>query len=464
MAFEFTIEQKAADEILKLTEEIKNFNDQKVSQGDKKSSILGKNDSDDGISKTSLNNRNCRAGIQNKSSGNVDNSQREGSDESDQKIDINNYKDISITEDFRGKYGKYLDDKNLKEKEKLNVTEEIYKKPKIVDIKRGGVEGGAVVEQDGKKYMLKGLYKEKGKYLYKPNAKNSIHAFFTRKGIDGINKSVIEEYVALKLANIVHKGISPDVKLGKIEHKDNNKGGDCKYQYCLMTEIAGQEEGETFNTLEKFFKKNENTDSTEFSELNQNSSDNNKLTKEIWQNAFAVSVCLLNDRDVNKVDNIGVVYKDEKATKLSLFDLGHPTPDKYELDPKTLLPKSMNVLEKVALWIMNLFVKTSGLPWTFKMNDKIIEQLGEPEDRAKTTESLISEKNKNKIFETLDDIEGEFKEYPADKERIKEFKSKIEKRFAQLKNVLDGYNDKYKKANEKQGVEIEMVDLSFKQA
>ena len=115
------------------------------------------------------------------------------------------------------------------------MPEKNYEKLKIVDIKRGGVEGGAVIEwKDGKKYMLKGLYKEKGKYLYKPNAKNSIHAFFTREGIDGINKSVIEEYVALKLANVVHKGISPDVKLGRIEHENG------KNQYCLMTEMAGQ--------------------------------------------------------------------------------------------------------------------------------------------------------------------------------------------------------------------------------
>ena len=41
---------------------------------------------------------------------------------------------------------------------KNGSTDEI----KIVDIKRGGVEGGAVIEwKDGKKYMLKGLYKKK---------------------------------------------------------------------------------------------------------------------------------------------------------------------------------------------------------------------------------------------------------------------------------------------------------------
>lgn len=183
MAFEFTIEQKAADEILKLTEEIKNFNDQKVSQGDKKSSILGKNDSDDGILKTSLSDRTCNIPKkQIKEKDNTDKTKVKNNPESDQKIDISNYKNISITKDFREKYKEYLDDKNLKKIERSNVSEKNCEKLKIVDIKRGGVEGGAVIElQDGKKYMLKGLHKEKGKYLYKPNAETVFMRFSLEK-------------------------------------------------------------------------------------------------------------------------------------------------------------------------------------------------------------------------------------------------------------------------------------------
>ena len=446
MAFEFTIEQKAADEILDLTKKVKNFKNHAVSQGNNENATINQSTNNE-FPETSLDDRSCCTEIQDKRSGNVDNNQRKGSDESDQGIDISKYENISISNKSKIKYKTFIREENSGEKNeeilneineslhntsdknttRLSVPEKNYEKLKIVDIKRGGVEGGAIIEwKDGKKYMLKGLYKEKGKYLYKPNAKNSIHAFFTREGIDGINKSVIEEYVALKLANVVYKGISPDVKLGKIEHKDN-KGGDCKYQYCLMTEMAGQkkEEGETFSTLEKFFEENKNTE----------------IAKEIWQNAFAVSVCLLNDRDVNKTDNIGVVYKDEKATKLSLFDLGHPTPDKYELDPKTLLPESMNVLEKVALWIMNLFVKTSGLPWTFKMNYKIIEQLGE-EDRADAIRNLLDKKDK--IIEELENIAKEFGEEfgesSIENAQVIRFKEKIKNRFRQLGKVLVEYN------------------------
>lgn len=446
MAFEFSIEQKAADDILNFTKEIKNFENHTVSQGDNKNVFTGQN-TNGKVSKIPLDNRDCRAKIQDKNSGNIDNHQRKGSDGSDQKIDISKYKNISITKEFREKYETRIDEKNSREIDKPNASEGNKESLKIVDIKRGGVEGGAIIKwKDGKKYMLKGLYKEKGKYLYKPNAKNNIKAFFTRKDIDGINKSVIEEYVALKLANVVHKGISPDVKLGKIEHKDN-KGGDCKYQYCLMTEMAVQkkEEGE-FSTLEKFFEGNPNTDKTKLKYITENRS---IPSKEIWQNAFAVSVCLLNDRDVNKADNIGVVYKNEEATNLSLFDLGHPTPDKYELDPKTLLPKSMNILERVALWVINLFVKTSG--WQFKIDKNIGDQFGTVGNRAEAIENLL--KKEDDISKRLNEIKNEFQD-DDDKKRIEKFKSKIEKRFGHLKKVLDEYNDKYKKANEKQGVEI----------
>ena len=145
---------------------------------------------------------------------------------------------------------------------------------------------------------------------------------------------------------------------------------------------------------------------------------------------------------------------------MSLFDLGHPTPDKFQLDPKTLLPESPNILDKILLWVINLFVTSYGLPWTFKMNDKILEHLGEPEDRAKTIENLL--KKKSDIYRKLEEIENELQN-TADKKRIEEFKSKITNRFKQLENVLDEYNDKYKKANEKQDLEIEMVDLSHKQ-
>ena len=434
MAFEFTIKQETADNILKLTEEVKNFENHAVLQGNDKNAIINKNINGK-VPKTSLDDRLCNISEkQTKKGDNVDKSQMKSNIGSDQKIDINNYKGISITEDFREKYKEYLDDENLKEIEKSNVPEENYEKLKIIDIKDSGVEGGAVIEwKDGKKYMLKGLYKEKGKYLYKPNAKNRVKAFFTRKGIDGINKSVIEEYVALKLANVVYKGISPDVKLGKIEHKDD-KGGDCKYQYCLMTEMAVQkkEEGE-FSTLEKFFEENPSTNKTK---LNEGTENRPIPSEELWQNAFAVSVCLLNDRDVNKADNIGVVYKNGEATNLSLFDLGHPTPDKYELDPKTLLPKSMNILERVALWVINLFVKTKG--WQFKIDENIRSQFGESKDRADAIRNLFDKKDK--IIGELEKIAKEFGESSIENAQVIRFKEKIKNRFRQLKEVLVEYD------------------------
>lgn len=159
--------------------------------------------------------------------------------------------------------GSYTDQIKQGECQKTNSKNGGTDEIKIVDIKRGGIEGGAIIEKGGVKYILKGFHKRDGKYLYKPNARNKVHAFFTRDGLDGINNSTIEEYVSLKLANAIFPGISPETNLCKIKNENNT------YQYCLMTEIAGQKEGETFNTLEKFFKENENTDGTELGALNQ---------------------------------------------------------------------------------------------------------------------------------------------------------------------------------------------------
>ena len=97
----------------------------------------------------------------------------------------------------------------------------------------------------------------------------------------------------------------------------------------------------------------------------------------------------------------------------------------------------MNVLEKVALWIMNLFVKTSGLPWTFKMNDKIIEQLGE-EDRADAIRNLLNKKDK--IIGELNKIAGEFGESSIENAQVIRLKEKIKNRFRKLKEVLVEYD------------------------
>lgn len=206
-----------------------------------------------------------------------------------------------------------------------------------------------------------------------------------------------------------------------------------------MTEMAGQreKEGEKFQTLEKFFEENPSTDKTE---LNQGIENRPIPSKELWQDAFALSVCLLNDGDVNKLDNIGIVSGGAEGSKLSLFDLGHPTPDKFQLDPKTLLPESPNILDKILLWVINLFVTSYGLPWTFKMNDKILEQLGGPEDRAKTIENLL--KNKGSVLEELDKIKNKLLDIVKNEQignQIENFKSKIEKRFKHLENVLGEY-------------------------
>ena len=101
-----------------------------------------------------MDDRDCRTEIKDKNSGNIDNNQREGSDASDQKIDISKYKNISITKEFIEKYETRIDEKNSRKIDKPNASEGNKESLKIVDIKRGGVEGGAIIKwKDGKKYM-----------------------------------------------------------------------------------------------------------------------------------------------------------------------------------------------------------------------------------------------------------------------------------------------------------------------
>lgn len=145
---------------------------------------------------------------------------------------------------------------------------------------------------------------------------------------------------------------------------------------------------------------------------------------------------LLNDKDVAKKDNIGVVEnKKTKLTKLSLFDLGYASPDEFELDPKTLLPKSKSKLADFFLWVINLFTSANSIPGTFYF-DEDIEKILSAEEREEAISELL--RHKNDILDELENIKEKIDE--AGKNVVEDMERRIKARFKQLDAVLEEHS------------------------
>lgn len=293
---------------------------------------------------------------------------------------------------------------------------------RLIGGKASGVTGGAVVEieKDGEKkqYMLKNIFDReahKGKHYYDPNCKSETRSFFTRHTLKEVKSSVIQEFIALRLANVVSPGIAPDAILGTIND------GNGKTRYCLLTEIAGKGEGETFSTLD--------------GSANKDGTNPYNVEKKHWQSAFAIGIGLLNDKDVNKKDNIGVVKNGEGSANLSLFDLGHASPDEFKLDPETLLPKSKSKVADFALWSINLFVPANSIPGTFYF-DKDIQGILTIDERKEALKNLL--KKREDIMNELEKIKNDVPE--GDRKIVDDMKRRIEARLDQLNDVLDAHD------------------------
>ncbi|MDR1233162.1 MAG: hypothetical protein LBJ75_02805 [Puniceicoccales bacterium] len=158
-----------------------------------------------------------------------------------------------------------------------------------------------------------------------------------------------------------------------------------------------------------------------------------KISKDMWKSAFAISVDLLNDQDVNKGDNIGIVSDGSGNKRMCLFDLGHPTPDKFELDPNTFLPKSTNLLADVLLWVINIFVSANNLPWTFTMVPDVEKQLS-PEERKEALSMVLGKKDA--ILQELDSMIQELEDDPVSQQAIRDLKVSTENRMEYLQELL----------------------------
>ena len=310
--------------------------------------------------------------------------------------------------------------------EKLN-DELYFAEIEVIDPKKGGVEGGAIVKlSDGKKYMLKGLYEQNGKYLAKPNAVWGTK-YWTSQELPQINRQVIREFTALKLANVIHKGIAPEVHLAKIEHEGEN--GENLIQYALLSEHMGQNDGEEFSDLEHYLK---GKDEREMQNLLR------KIPLDQWKSAYEITVLLLNDSDANKLDNIGVVTnKTNNEARLCLFDLGHASPDKFGLSyTLNALPVSAMLETTVitANMIGSIFNKKllNGIAHkTFTMDENIQSRLS-VKDRADAVKHLLDNKI-GEIETCISDIEKQLPENA--KEVIKELQKEIDNRIKYLRSL-----------------------------
>lgn len=305
----------------------------------------------------------------------------------------------------------------------------------IIGAKKEGVEGGAIISLQNRtaavspgsladqssttetKYVAKVMYGDdniRGEQYYVPNAKDKLRAWYGRRTREEINTSVMQEFAALRLAKVINPGIVPDAKLGRVEEEDG------KGRFFLMTELAGQKAGETFKTLDQHINAADQDHGAE-------------ISKEMWKSTFAISVGLLNDQDVNKGDNIGVVSDGSGNKRMCLFDLGHPTPDKFELDPNTFLPKSTNLLADVLLWIINLFVSANNLPWTFTMIPDVEKQLS-PEERKEALATVLEKKDA--ILQEFDGLIQELEDDPVSQQAIQDLKVRTENRMEYLEKLL----------------------------
>lgn len=311
--------------------------------------------------------------------------------------------------------------------EKLN-DELYFAEIEVVDQKKGGVEGGAIVKLlDGKKYMLKGLYEQNGKYLAKPNATNQITKWWTKQELSQINRQVIREFAALKLANVVCKDIAPETHLVKIEHKGENSEN--LIQYALLSEYMGQNDGEKFSDLEHYLKEKDEEGIQDQLE---------KIPLEKWKSEYEITVLLLNDSDANKLDNIGVITNKNNEARLCLFDLGHISPNKFGLH-YTLEALPASFMAEVALRVLNAFgAGLNGIMHkTFTMDENIQSRLS-VKDRADAVKHLLDNKI-GEIETCISDIEKQLPENA--KEVIKELKEEIDNRIDYLKNLREDVDD-----------------------
>jgi hypothetical protein len=172
-----------------------------------------------------------------------------------------------------------------------------------------------------KSYMVKVVFGENdvergGSVFCKPNPKGVLHRMFTKRSAKDINKEVLQEYAALQVAGAISPELAPEALLGKVETTGHDP------RFFLMTEMAGSGDS-----------------SASFQTLGDVDVTRGRVDERFAGLSYALTVGLLGDRDANKNGNVGLLRRGKETPKPFLFDLGHPDPTRYKLNPTTFLPE-----------------------------------------------------------------------------------------------------------------------------
>lgn len=339
---------------------------------------------------------------------------------------------LKATNEIKSKFGnkeiRALNGKELEYAKSIlrGVNDKLQKTGiKVVDIKKRGVEKGVKVKlHDGKEYMLKGLNEYFREQEPKSPTYNCLYNQHEEKMIGQANRSYLREYVSLKLSNLIHNGISPNVKLGKIIINNENKS---YYQYILFSEILEQDNGDRFYTLDEC-------------NIEERQKELGKISKQIWQDAFAISVGLFNDYDAGKPDNMCIIINVIQNTiKVCLLDLGNQLFDKVGLNAKTLLHEPL--IKEFDSFSPSKNANVSpisglgkGLESKFRLNENFKNRL-DSSDRGKALKWLIDQKEV--IMKHLDDIAQEFGKNIEAIKIVEEMRGEIINRISYLEKILN---------------------------
>ncbi|MDR2667549.1 MAG: hypothetical protein LBB38_00690 [Puniceicoccales bacterium] len=174
-----------------------------------------------------------------------------------------------------------------------------------------------------KSYMVKVIFGREnvsadGSRFYKPRAKNTIRKYWTSRTLEQVNREVLNEFCAMKIARQLSPEIAPESFVGVVV------GGIDRW--FIATELGASDmPGARFCTIA-------DCDADVLA----------KLPGHGVGISFALTAGLLGDRDANGDPNVGVIIAGDGTHSLFHFDLGHPDPNRFDLDVKTLLPKNIS--------------------------------------------------------------------------------------------------------------------------